>query len=169
MDLAGVGKVPAAHGVRIEMNFAPGARIVVTIFGVLGLGIQARILLSPRHWSEVAPLWEIASPLQKLGIAGVMAVPVCFYAFCIVTCFVRLPKPVLFSCTGIVAMTAVPFFLAITDEDPGLARNAAFTGLPWIFVLAEQVYAKPTQSVTSATHADPEEMQEGPHTGDTST
>ncbi|MCA9078101.1 MAG: hypothetical protein KDA93_23935 [Planctomycetaceae bacterium] len=138
------------------MDFTPLARFIVTISGVLGLGIQARVLLSPKQWTNIAPIWEVASLTQKGLMLAVFAVPLCYYTFCIVTCYVRLSRPVLITSTGVIALAAIPYFLGIAEESPTIARNAGWTGVPWLFIFADQLAANRQRSVgvTSDTASD---------------
>ena len=128
------------------MYLASLARFCVVLFAGLGLLIQARILYSltsPDEWDKVAFLWEIATATGRLSLIAAFLVPVCFYVFCIATCFVQLPRRVLIACVVVLAAAAVPVLTSIDDHYPTIARNALWTAFWWIPVFVEQLYAKP--------------------------
>ena len=126
------------------MNYAPLARAVVLICGGLGLAIQARVLFTlPRDWDDIKFLWELSSPLGKAAMITSFVVPACFYSFCIATCFVRLRRIPLVTCTAVLGVISALMFWGISNRYPTIAKNALMTGLAWLFVFADQFYAKP--------------------------
>lgn len=120
------------------MSFAPLGRVLVVIFGTLGLAIQARMLFShPEEWNDIAAVWMWASITEKLLIVVHFLAPVWFYSFCITTCFVRPPKRLLVTLTVLTAFASLPVFLSLHSHYPTVTKNALWTAVCWSFVFAE--------------------------------
>jgi hypothetical protein len=119
------------------------ARVLVVIFSLIGLGLEARTVFSnPNEWLNVGRAWNVLQPAGRIAVAAVFVVPICFYTFCLTTCFVRLRKRVLLVCVALFALVSLPVFYAISQTTPIVASNAAWTSWWWAFVIVEQLYAK---------------------------
>jgi hypothetical protein len=107
-------------------------KILIIVFSLLGIGLHLRMLgflVDPQYSADFAVLWE-ASPLSNRVLTiGAMLIPFAFYAFCGLSCFVRVRSWPVTLCGVIILMCAVPWIIKVNAVLPSVARNAFLTAM----------------------------------------